>query len=139
MVKFSGLCLCISSSLLSTLCSLGEVTRFSRLPDPLLLLEDSVYTGQIPLLQAFTECPGRATIAAVFLRSSCTLMTTQSTLEECGSWDQRMGETRKMEQCATEIDDPRQAVLIHLYTLLWNSWVRFSNWLWTPRSSRTPW
>lgn len=28
-----------------------------------------------------------------------------------------MGETRKMEQCGTEIDDPRQAVLIHLYRL----------------------
>jgi hypothetical protein len=37
------------------------------------------------------------------------------TLEEGESWDQRLGETRKMEQYASEIGDPRQAVLIHLY------------------------
>ena len=39
----------------------------------------------------------------------------RTTLEEGGSWDQRLGETRRMEQCASEIDDLRQAVLIQLY------------------------
>ncbi len=39
----------------------------------------------------------------------------RTTLEEGGFWDQRLGETRRMERCASEIDDPRQAVLIHLY------------------------
>jgi hypothetical protein len=41
----------------------------------------------------------------------------RTTLEEGGLWNQRLGETRRMEQYASEIDDLRQAVLIQLYGL----------------------